>query len=128
MNAAPLAKMGLITMEVNLILAGLIGFGFGFMLERAGFGSAHRLVGQWYMRDWSVFKVMFTGVVTALFGVLILNGLGLMSFEALYLNKTYRGAQIIGGPVSASVVIRSMGRTSSTVWKCFLPMIRPRPS
>ena len=43
MNAAPLAKMGLITMEVNLILAGLIGFGFGFMLERAGFGSAHRL-------------------------------------------------------------------------------------
>ena len=51
MNASPLAKMGLITMEVNLILAGLIGFGFGFMLERAGFGSAHRLVGQWYMRD-----------------------------------------------------------------------------
>jgi len=50
MNAAPLAKMGLITMEVNLILAGLIGFGFGFMLERAGFGSAHRLVGQWYMQ------------------------------------------------------------------------------
>ena len=99
MNAAPLAKMGLITMEVNLILAGLIGFGFGFMLERAGFGSAHRLVGQWYMRDWSVFKVMFTGVVTALFGVLILNGLGLMSFEALYLNKTYWGAQIIGGLV-----------------------------
>ena len=91
MNAAPLAKMDLITMEVNLILAGLIGFGFGFMLERAGFGSAHRLVGQWYMRDWSVFKVMFTGVVTALFGVLILNGLGLMSFEALYLNKTLLG-------------------------------------
>jgi hypothetical protein len=51
------------------------------------------------MRDWSVFKVMFTGVVTALFGVLILNGLGLMSFEALYLNKTYWGAQIIGGLV-----------------------------
>ena len=45
MNAAPLAKMGPITMEVNLILAGLIGFGFGFMLERAGFGSAHRHVG-----------------------------------------------------------------------------------
>ncbi len=99
MNAAPLAKMGLITMEVDMILAGLIGFGFGFMLERAGFGSARRLVGQWYGRDWSVFKVMFTAIVTALFGMLILDALNLMSLDAIYLNKTYWGPQTIGGLV-----------------------------
>lgn len=99
MTAAPLAKMGLIAMEVDLIMAGLIGFGFGFMLERAGFGSARRLVGQWYGRDWSVFKVMFSAIVTALFGLLILDGLDLMPLEAVYLNKTYWGPQIIGGLV-----------------------------
>ena len=38
----------------------LSGFGFGFVLERAGFGRAQKLVGQFYGYDMSVFKVMFT--------------------------------------------------------------------
>ena len=97
MNAAPLVKMGMISVDVNLALAGLIGFGFGFMLERAGFGSAIRLTGQWYGRDWSVFRVMFTAIVTAMFGILLLDSLGLMAGEALYINQTFLYPQISGG-------------------------------
>lgn len=99
MNAAPLVKMDMISTDVNLILAGLIGFGFGFMLERAGFGSAKRLTGQWFGKDWSVFRVMFTAIVTAMFGIIILDGFDLMVREALYINKTYLFPQIIGGLV-----------------------------
>ncbi len=97
MDIAPLAKMGLISADVNMILAGILGFAFGLMLERAGFGSAHRLVMQWFGKDWSVFRVMFSAIVTAMFGILILDALNLMSFDAIYLNKTYWNSQIVGG-------------------------------
>ncbi|MBF0278842.1 MAG: YeeE/YedE family protein [SAR324 cluster bacterium] len=97
MNAAPLVKMEMISADINLALAGLIGFGFGFMLERAGFGSAIRLTGQWYGKDWSVFRVMFTAIVTAMFGIIILESLDLISGEAIYINNTYLYPQIGGG-------------------------------
>ncbi len=97
MNTAPLAKLGMISADVNLVLAGLIGFGFGFMLERAGFGSAIRLTGQWYGKDWSVFRVMFTAIVTAMFGIIALDSMNLMATEQLYINKTFLYPQIIGG-------------------------------
>ena len=97
MDIAPLAKMGLISADVNMILAGLLGFAFGLMLERAGFGSAHRLVMQWFGRDWSVFRVMFSAIVTAVFGLLILDEFELMSLDAVYINKTYWNSQIVGG-------------------------------
>ena len=40
-------------------LALLIGFGFGFALERAGFSSSRRLAGVFYFTDMAVVKVMF---------------------------------------------------------------------
>jgi len=50
--------------ELGLVFAVVSGFGFGFVLERAGFGRAQKLVGQFYGYDMSVFKVMFSAVVT----------------------------------------------------------------
>ncbi|MCP4294751.1 MAG: YeeE/YedE family protein [Proteobacteria bacterium] len=97
MNTAPLVKVGLISGEINLVIAGLIGFGFGFMLERAGFGSAKILAAQWYGKNWSVFRVMFTAVFTAALGIIILDSAGVMPLDSLYINKTYLPAQISGG-------------------------------
>ncbi|NTV89899.1 MAG: HAMP domain-containing histidine kinase, partial [Clostridiales bacterium] len=57
---APLLKYGVFGSEVSLVFAFLIGLGFGFALERAGFGSARKLVSQFYLDDMAVFKVMFT--------------------------------------------------------------------
>ncbi|MBF0240101.1 MAG: YeeE/YedE family protein [SAR324 cluster bacterium] len=97
MTIAPLVKTGFISFEIDLIAAGVIGFGFGFMLERAGFGSAKKLTDQWYGRDWSVFRVMFTAIVTTMFGILILDALNIMPLGSFYLNETYLHSQLLGG-------------------------------
>lgn len=96
-DVAPLAKLAFISEDINLVLAGLIGFGFGFFLERAGFGSAIRLTNQWFGKDWSVFRVMFTAIVTAMLGLIALGDLNLMNMDALYLNATYLYPQMLGG-------------------------------
>mgnify|MGYP001076582934 CR=1 FL=1 len=81
----------------SLILAFLIGIGFGFFLERAGFGSARKLVSQFYLDDLAVFKVMFTAIVTAMLGVTYLSWIGFLDLELVYLVPTYWIAQVVGG-------------------------------
>jgi uncharacterized membrane protein YedE/YeeE len=68
---------------LGLVFAVVSGFGFGFVLERAGFGRAQKLVGQFYGYDMSVFKVMFTAVTTAMLVVVVASGVGLTDFKAL---------------------------------------------
>jgi len=67
--------------ELGLAFAVLSGFGFGFVLERSGFGRAQKLVGQFYGYDMSVFKVMFTAVVTAMLIVAVASVAGLTDFK-----------------------------------------------
>ncbi|HEY6006319.1 MAG TPA: DUF6691 family protein, partial [Anaeromyxobacter sp.] len=69
--------------ELGLVFAVLSGFGFGFVLERSGFGRAQKLVGQFYGTDMSVFKVMFTAVATAALVVALASGVGLADFKAI---------------------------------------------
>ncbi len=83
-----------------LIVAVGLGFGFGFVLERAGFGRSTKLAGQFYLHDMTVFKVMFSAIVTAMLGVLGLEGLGLLDLSALSesaLSFTYLWPMIAGG-------------------------------
>jgi 3-mercaptopyruvate sulfurtransferase SseA/uncharacterized membrane protein YedE/YeeE len=90
---------GSLDSKLAMLAALVIGFLFGLALERAGFGSSKRLAGVFYFRDMAVIKVMFTAVVTAMLGLLILVGLGLTSFDRIYLLPTVYGAQIVGGLV-----------------------------
>ncbi len=78
-------------------LALLIGTGFGFALERAGFSSSRRLAGVFYFTDMAVLKVMFTAVITAMLGVSYLVALGWLSLDRIFLMPTFYGAQVIGG-------------------------------
>jgi hypothetical protein len=98
--SAPLFKFGGFGEELSLVLGFLIGIGFGFFLERAGFGSARKLMGQFYLYDLSVLKVMFTAVVTALLGVTYLAWLGWLDLSLVYLVPTYWVAQVVGGLVA----------------------------
>jgi hypothetical protein len=75
----------------------IIGFLFGFVLERAGFGSAKKLSAQFYLGDMSVLKVMFTGIITAMLLIYWTVGIGWMDFERLWVNPTYLGSGILGG-------------------------------
>lgn len=86
--------------EVGLVVGVLIGFAFGFVLERAGFGRADKLVGQFYGNDMTVLKVMFTGIVTAMLGIVILDGVGIVDLRAVSdhaASITYLWPMLVGG-------------------------------
>lgn len=86
--------------EWGLLVGVLIGFGFGFVLERAGFGRAPKLAAQFYGTDLTVFKVMFGAIVTALLGTVILSGLGFATFKAIadqVVSATFLWPMILGG-------------------------------
>jgi hypothetical protein len=95
--SAPLYKLGVFGDEASLVVAFLIGIGFGFFLERAGFGSARKLVSQFYLDDLSVFKVMFTAIVTAMLGATYLAWAGVLDLSLVYLVPTFWVAQVAGG-------------------------------
>jgi hypothetical protein len=92
-------KYGLFGDEVSLVVAFVVGVGFGFFLERAGFGSARKLVAQFYLTDLAVFKVMFTAIVTALLGVTYLGWMGILDVDLVYLVPTFPAPQLVGGLV-----------------------------
>ena len=94
---APFFKYGLFGEHVSLVVAFLIGIGFGFFLERAGFNSARKLAAQFYFTDLTVFKVMFTAIVTAMLGVFWLSRLGVMDLSLVYLTPTFLLPQLAGG-------------------------------
>ena len=94
---APLIKFEYFGRESGIIIAMFLGFGFGFFLEKAGFGSGKKLCDVWYGRDFAVIRVMFTAIIVAMMGVFGLHYLGLLDVEELYINPTYVPAQIIGG-------------------------------
>ncbi|WP_353431435.1 YeeE/YedE thiosulfate transporter family protein [Polynucleobacter sp. MWH-UH23A] len=80
------------------ILSGLLlGMGFGFVLERAGFGNPNKLTGQFRLSDWSVFKVMFTAIVFASVGLLVLEKVGVVDAGNLFVPPAFLGAAAIGG-------------------------------
>jgi hypothetical protein len=86
--------------QTSLILAVIIGFFFGFTLERAGFGDSRNLTAIFYFRDMRVLRVMFSALVTAMLGLIALSYLGLFDYSILLeysLLKTYLWPQLVGG-------------------------------
>jgi hypothetical protein len=96
----PLYAYEVIGMNGAYIAALIIGIFFGFALERAGFGDARNLVNIFYFRDMRVLRVMFTAIVTAMVGLVILSWVGLFDYSILtqyYLLNTYLWPQLLGG-------------------------------
>ncbi|MEN8234620.1 MAG: YeeE/YedE thiosulfate transporter family protein [Actinomycetota bacterium] len=75
----------------------LVGAGFGAALEQSGFGRSTKLAAQFYFKDFAMFKVMFTAVITAMVLVFGASALGLLDYRAVYVNETYLWPIIIGG-------------------------------
>ncbi|OFZ56208.1 MAG: hypothetical protein A2428_02345 [Bdellovibrionales bacterium RIFOXYC1_FULL_54_43] len=86
--------------EFGLIVAVIIGFAFGFVLERAGFGRSPKLAAQFYLYDMTVFKVMFGAIVTACLGIVVFSQLGLVELRTLSnwaTSETFLWPMIVGG-------------------------------
>ena len=94
---APFFKTGLFGEQTGYVIAFLIGISFGFWLERAGFGYSRKLALQFYFKDMTVLKVMFTAIITAVTGLMCLSLFGWLDLSLVYINPTFLWPQIIGG-------------------------------
>lgn len=98
----PFDLIGAANREAGLVVAMLIGIGFGFVLERAGFGTARVLSGQFYGHDMTVFKVMFSAIVTAMLGLVVLGGVGVVNLPSVLqtaTSGTFIWPMLVGGLV-----------------------------
>jgi hypothetical protein len=83
---------------LSLGAAVVIGLAFGFVLERAGFGRAQVLVAQFYGTKMTVYRAMFTAVVTASLGAALLSAAGLLDLRAVTINyPTFLWPMLAGG-------------------------------
>jgi uncharacterized protein len=84
---------------LDLLIAFVIGTGFGFALEQAGFSSSRKLAGMFYGYDTTVIKVFFTAAIVALVGSELLSYLGLLDIGRVFVNEYYKVAAIAGGVI-----------------------------
>lgn len=94
---APFYSHGFLGEGTSLLFALIIGISFGFFLERGGLGNATKLVGQFYFYDMTVFKMMFSAIITAMLGLFWLSFFGFLDLTLVHLIPTYIVPQIIGG-------------------------------
>jgi rhodanese-related sulfurtransferase len=74
-----------------------IGLAFGAVLEMAGFGWSPKLAAQFYFKDLTVLKVMFTAIVVAMVLIFWSTGLQWLDYEQVWVNPTYLWPGIVGG-------------------------------
>lgn len=75
----------------------VIGIAFGAVLEMAGFGNSRKLAAQFYFKDMTVLKVMFTGIIVAMVLVFSATAMGLLDYNLIWVNPTYLWPGIVGG-------------------------------
>ncbi|MBS0011667.1 MAG: YeeE/YedE family protein [Bacteroidales bacterium] len=93
----PLVVNDIISSNTNLLMAFIIGIGFGWVLESSGFSSSRKLAGLFYGYDTVVLKVFFTAGITALIGLLFMSLFGWIDLDLVYVNPTYLTSAIVGG-------------------------------
>ncbi|MFM8322479.1 MAG: YeeE/YedE thiosulfate transporter family protein [Chloroflexota bacterium] len=93
----PLPLETLVGKPLMYLLFAVIGFGFGFVLEISGFGNSKKLAAQFYFKDLTVLKVMFTAIVVAMVLMFITINLGLLDYNQVWVNPTYLWSGIVGG-------------------------------
>ncbi len=96
---APLIPIYEISQELNFLIAFIIGIGFGFALEQAGFSSSRKLAGMFYGYDTTVLKVFFTAAIVAMLGLVFLNHFELIDMSIVYVNEYYIDSAIVGGVI-----------------------------
>ena len=96
---APLVPYEVISPATNMLMAFIIGIGFGWVLESSGFSSSRKLAGVFYGYDTVVLKVFFTGAITAMLGLLFFSLFGWIDLSLVYVNPTYLTSAIVGGVI-----------------------------
>lgn len=93
----PLFPQDIISEPLNMLLAVLIGAGFGFFLEGAGFTNTRKLAGVFYGYDFVVLKVFFSAALTAAIGLFLMNYYGIIDLQLTYYPSTFWLPTLVGG-------------------------------
>ncbi len=102
---APFDPVELLGKPLGYLVFVLFGMGFGITLEIAGFGLAHKLVGQFYFKDQTVFKMMFTSVLVAMVLIFFTTGMGWLDYDRIFVPPTYLLPGILGGLILGAGLI-----------------------
>jgi len=78
----------------QLVLGLSFGVVFGFLLQKSGVARYEVLMGQFFLTDFTVLKVMLTAIIVGMLGVFSLRALGLVD---LHVKPTRYAANIAGG-------------------------------
>lgn len=78
----------------QLVLGLLFGIVFGFLLQKGGVANYEVLMGQFFLTDFTVIKIMLTAVTVGMLGIFSLRALGLVE---LHVKPTRYAANIAGG-------------------------------
>jgi len=95
----PLFSNGFIDSHTNLLLALAIGFVFGFILERGGFGTAAHIAPVFYFKSGIVPKIMVSAIVTAATLIFLGSMFGYIDYSQIFIPTTYLWPYLIGGIV-----------------------------
>jgi rhodanese-related sulfurtransferase len=97
MTTFPLPLTELLGQYGSYMVYLLVGIAFGATLETAGFGNSKKLAAQFYLKDLTVFKVMFTAIIVAMTLIFLSSALGLLDYNLLWVPPTYLWPGIVGG-------------------------------
>jgi hypothetical protein len=96
---APFAVLNEWGSMAQYIAALLIGVVFGFFLERGGLGNSRTMALFFYLRNMNVLKVLFGAIVIGMTGIVIMNSLGWMEYENIYIPPTFLYPMMLGGAI-----------------------------
>jgi len=80
---------------IQYIPALIIGFAFGWLLQKAGLGRYSKIVNVFRFTDMAVLKFMMTALVVGMIGVYALKDLGLVTLVGTM--PTYIVGNLVGG-------------------------------
>ena len=113
----PLIPQEIIAEGWNFFIAFVVGVGFGFVLEQAGFSSSRKLAGVFYGYDTVVLKVFFTAAVTGMLGLLYFSLFDWIDLNLVWVNPTFLWSAIIGGFCpGTSVCALAIGKIDAMVF------------
>ena len=103
---APLYQLGHISDVAMIVIALILGFLFGYTVEKVGFANAKNFTAAFYLTDWRVHEVIFSAILTAMLLTFLAFYMGFLDISLVQLSVVHLGAQIVGGLIlGAGIVI-----------------------
>lgn len=78
----------------QLVLGLLFGIVFGFLLQKGGVAKYEVLMGQFFLTDFTVVKIMLTAIVVGMVGIFSMRAMGLVK---LHVKPTRYASNVVGG-------------------------------